>query len=357
MFQINKNAKYAVLTATSMGLRIMPVDKQPVYATNLFEMQVTSAESNALSVVSALGYPTLALTAFVKDCPMATKIKRDLKSRGIAYAGPEIEKKGPWGVRHQINIADGGFGLRGQGVTNDRAGEVAKELSTKDFDLDAIFKEGIGILHISGLFAALSSNTGDLCLQLVKKAKEYGAIVSFDLNYRSSFWANREEELQKLFVEIAQLSDILFGNNYAYAQCFGLPYLELEFDFPAAKITLVKNALQAVQEKFPHVKLHCHTIREELSANENLWGAIIANGNEYLEIAPTVIDVLDRIGGGDAFAGGFLYGLLQGYELKGTLDFAWAAGVMAVGVKQDYILPQCEDELWRIVHRHTQVLR
>ncbi len=110
--------------------------------------------------------------------------------------GIEVPQGDPWGYRHQFNIADSGFGSRGPRVLNDRAGEVGRTLNVKDFDLERIFgKEGVQILHLSGLIGALSPHTGAFCLELARTAKKHGTLISFDLNYRASFWKNREKEL------------------------------------------------------------------------------------------------------------------------------------------------------------------
>src|SRR5450759_2366254 len=187
-----------------MGVRITPVYGQPVHSSNTFIMHATSAETNVASVSSYLGLPVKVLTTFVKDSPIARLIKDSLASRHMIYEGIEVEQGGPWGYRHQFNIADSGYGTRGPRVQNDRAGEVGRTLNVKDFDLEKIFcNEGVQILHLSGLIAALSPETGNFCLELARTAKKYGTRISFDLNYRATFWKNREKELHKIFSEIA----------------------------------------------------------------------------------------------------------------------------------------------------------
>ena len=120
--------KYDLITATSMGVRITPADRQPVGIGNHYTMQATSAESNVLNVSASLGLRTRVLTAFVAGSPIASFIKGELRRRNIGYEGPEVEQGGPWGYRHQFNIADTGFGMRGPRVHNDRAGEVGRTL-------------------------------------------------------------------------------------------------------------------------------------------------------------------------------------------------------------------------------------
>ena len=130
---------YALITATSMGVRITPVNQQPVGIGNLYMMTSTSAESNVLNISASLGLKTLVLTRFVKDSPIAAFIKGDLRRRNIAYEGPEIEPDGPWGVRHQFNIADTGYGMRGPRVYNDRAGEVGRGIQRRILTWSASF--------------------------------------------------------------------------------------------------------------------------------------------------------------------------------------------------------------------------
>ena len=191
--ELRKDAKYAMVVPTSMGIRITPVNGQPVHSSAMFRMQVTSAESNVGSVSSYLGLPVKVLTTFVKGSPIARMIRDNLASRHMDFEGAEVDQGGPWGYRHQINIADRGYGSRGPRVQNDRAGEVGRTLNVKDFDLDRIFgSEGAQIVHMSGLIAALSPETGQFCLELARSAKKYGTRISFDLNYRASFWKGRE---------------------------------------------------------------------------------------------------------------------------------------------------------------------
>ena len=169
--KFKENAAYQLVVPSSMGVRITPVDRQPVHISNQFVMQATSAETNVMSISAALGLKTKVLTTFVKDSPIALFIKNDLRRRGIAFEGVEVEQGGPWGYRHQFNIADSGYGMRGPRVQNDRAGEVGKTLNVKDFDLNRIFKEeGVGLLHLSGLIAALSPETSQFCLELARYA-------------------------------------------------------------------------------------------------------------------------------------------------------------------------------------------
>ena len=250
--QLRENCKYAIVVPTSMGVRICPMNGQPVQASDTFFMQATSAESNVISVASYLGMKTKVLTTFVKDSPIADFIKRNLRSRGIDYEGAEVEQGGPWGYRHQFNIADSGYGSRGPRVCNDRAGEVGRTLNIGDFDVDRIFgTEGVQILHLSGLIGALSPETSQFCLELARAARRYGTRISFDLNYRASFWKNRETELREIFTEIASYADILVGNEEDFQLALGMKGPEAGGKELSSKIDSFKEMIAEVKKSFP----------------------------------------------------------------------------------------------------------
>lgn len=356
--QLRQNSKYALLVPTSMGVRITPVNGQPVHASDTYKMQATSAETNVASVASFLGLPVKVLTAFVKDSPIASFIKSNLKSRNMDYEGPEFVQDGPWGVRHQFNIADSGYGSRGPRVLNDRAGEVGRLLNVKDFDLDKIFKkEGAQIVHLSGLIAALSPDTSKFCLEIAKAAKANGSLISFDLNYRASFWINREKELRAVFTEIASATDILIGNEEDFQLCLGIKGPEEGGKGLAEKIDGFKEMIGRIKKTFPNTSVFANTLREVVSCNEHLWGAIMHENNNWHVVEPREIYVLDRIGGGDGYVGGLLYSILKGWGSEKWNQFAWASGALAATLLTDYGQPADEEQVWSIWKGNARVKR
>lgn len=350
--------KYALLVATSMGIRLTPVESQPFHCSDTFRMQATSAESNVASVASSLGLPVKILTAFVKDSPVSRFIKDNLGSRRMDFEGHDFEQGGPWGYRHQINMADSGFGSRGPRVHNDRAGEVGRELCIDDFDLDRIFGvEGVQIVHLSGLIAALSPKTSRFCLDIARVAKEHGSLISFDLNHRASFWKGREAELRNTFSEIAACSDILIGNEEDFQLCLGIEGPEAGGQDLDEKTDGFKEMIARVQMAYPNARYFAATLREVVSANTHLWGALVTDGNEWEVIQPREIGVLDRIGGGDGFVGGLLYGILKGWDVGTCARFGWASGALAVTLLTDYAQPADEDQIWNIWNGNARVER
>lgn len=355
---LKQDAKYALLVPTSMGVRLTPADRQPFHCSDTFKMQVTSAESNVASVSSFLGLKVKVLTAFVKDSPIARMIKDNLAGRHMDYEGPELEQDGPWGYRHQFNLADSGCGSRGPRVSNDRAGEVGRALNVKDFDLDRIFgQEGVQIVHLSGLIAALSPDTSKFCLEIARTAKKYGSKISFDLNYRASFWKGREEELSAIFAEIASLSDILIGNEEDFQLCLKIQGPEAGGKGIAEKIDSFKEMVERVKAAYPNAYAFATTLRQVVSANRHLWGAITNVNGDWQVVEPREIDVLDRIGGGDGFVGGFLYAILKGWEEAKWIQFGWATGALATTHLTDYAQPADEDQVWSIWKGNARVKR
>ena len=334
--KLRKEFKYSLLVPTSMGVRITPVNAQPVQSTNMFQMQATSAETNVASISSYLGLPVKVLTTFVKDSPIAAFIKADLRARNMDYEGPEVPQGDPWGYRHQFNIADSGFGLRGPRVQNDRAGEVGRTLNVKDFDLERIFGvEGVQIVHLSG----------------------HGTLISFDLNHRASFWKGREKELHEAFTEIASLSDILIGNEEDFQLCLGIEGPKAGGENIGDTMHAFKGMILNAKNTFPNVSVFANTLREVISANEHLWGAIVYENGTWHEAPLRTINVMDRIGGGDGFVGGLLYSILKEMSPEKWIQFAWASGALATTFLTDYAQPADEEVIWSIWKGNARVKR
>ena len=356
--ELKKNCKYSLIVPTSMGVRITPVNDQPVHSSEMFKMQATSAETNVASISSFLGLSVKVLTTFVKDSPISGFIKSNLKSRFMDYEGKDVEQGDPWGYRHQFNIAGSGFGLRGPRVHNDRAGEVGRTLSIDDFDLEKIFnQDGAQAIHLSGLIAALSPETSKFSLELARAAKKYGTKISFDLNHRASFWAGREKELREAFTEIASVADILVGNEEDFQLCFGIEGPDAGGMGIEEKIENFKEMIGKVKAKFPNASVFATTLREVVSANTHLWGAIMLEGDNWHIVKPREIQILDRIGGGDGFVGGMLYGVLKGWDAQKWIQFGWASGALATTFLTDYAQPADEDMIWSTWQGNARVKR
>lgn len=356
--KLKSNCQNALVIPTSMGIRLTPADHQPVNTSYTYTMQATSAESNVANISAALGLPVKLLTTFVQDSEIAEFIKGELRKRNLKYEGKDVPQGGPWGYRHQFNIADSGYGLRGPRVLNDRAGEVGRTLNVQDFDLERIFgQEGCAILHLSGLIAALSPETSQFCLELARIAKKYGTLISFDLNYRETFWVNREQELRDVFTQISELADILVGNEEDFQLALGIEGPEAGGKGLGNKIDGFKSMIGRVKATFPNVSVFATTLRQVISANTHMWGAILLHDNDWQVIEPREIPVYDRIGGGDGFVGGLLYAILSGWSAEKWPQFGWATGAMAASLATDYAQPVSEQQVWSIYEGNARVKR
>jgi len=294
----------------------------------------------------------------VKDSPISQFIKNSLAGLHIAYEGKEVPQGGPWGYRHQFNIADSGYGSRGPRVLNDRAGEVGRTISAKDFDLERILgKEGVQIVHLSGLISALSHETSSFCLELARTAKKHSTRISFDLNFRASIWKDRVKELRPVFTEIAGLADILVGNEEDFQLCLGIEGPEAGGKDIAGKIQGFKGMISNVKKAFPDASVFATTLRQVINTNRHMWGAIMLEGDQWHIVEPREITVLDRIGGGDGFVGGMLYAVLKGWEPYKWIEFGWASGALATTFLTDYAQPADEEQIWSIWEGNARVKR
>ena len=356
--ELKNDCQYSLLVATSMGVRLTPANGQPMHTNEMLRLQVTSAESNVASISSYLGLPVKVLTNFVQGSPISRLIKDNLKSRQMDFEGKDVDQGNPWGYRHQFNLADSGYGSRGPRVHNDRAGEVGRILNVKDFDLDRIFgEEGVQIVHLSGLIAALSPDTGQFCLDIARAAKKYGTKISFDLNHRASFWEGRQQELSDIFKEIASVSDILIGNEEDFQLCLDIQGPEAGGEDISAKIDSFKEMIERVKAAFPNASVFATTLREVVSANCHQWGAIMHENGNWHVVEPREIVVLDRIGGGDGFVGGMLYAILRDWEPEKWAQFGWASGALVTTLLTDYGQPADEEQIWSIWSGNARVRR
>lgn len=355
---LKPDAAYALLVPTSMGVRLTPESAQPFHSSDRFIMQVTSAETNVASIPSFLGLPVKVLTALVEGSPVARIIRDDLSRRRMDVEAMEVPQGDPWGYRHQFNLADSGLGVRGPRVHNDRAGEVGRILDASAFDLERIFgEEGVQLMHLSGLIAALSPETSRFCLELARTARRHGTRISFDLNHRASFWHGREQELREAFAEISSLSDVLIGNEEDFQLCLGVEGPEAGGTNIAEQIDGFKGMIERAKASYPNVEVFATTLREVAHANLHRWGAILAAGDDWHVVEPREIAVLDRIGGGDGFVGGMLYAILRGWEPHTWVQFGWATGALATTFLTDYVQVADEQQVWSAWKGNARVQR
>ncbi len=242
-------------------------------------------------------------------------------------------------VRNGLNFTERGFGIRGALGVSDRGHTAASQLAPGDFDWEFIFGQaGARWFHTGGIFAALSDGTAALALEAIQAAKQHGTLVSYDLNYRPSLWRNNGglERAQQVNRQIVRHVDVLLGNEEDFTTCLGFEVKG--FHVAAAKIETIafQQMIDQVIKSYANLKVAATSLRTVKSACRNDWGAICWAGQQFYQ-APTRddLEILDRVGGGDSFASGLIYGFLQFNDPQKAVEYGAAHGALAMTTPGD----------------------
>lgn len=242
-------------------------------------------------------------------------------------------------VRNGLNFTERGFGLRGALGVSDRGHTAASQLKPGDFDWDYLFgKLGVRWLHTGGIFAGLSETTPKVILQAVQAARKYGAIVSYDLNYRPSLWKSRggQSAAQAVNRELAPWVDVMLGNEEDFTACLGLEVEGVSTASERLEVSAFKKMLQTAIEAYPNFKVVATTLRAVKTATRNDWGAICwADGKFHEAVTRLDLEIFDRVGGGDSFASGLIYGLMQWNDPRKAVEYGAAHGALAMTTPGD----------------------
>lgn len=242
-------------------------------------------------------------------------------------------------VRNGLNFTERGYGVRGALGISDRSNTAASKLQVGDVDFDYIFGTlGARWFHTGGIFAALSKSTVDITIEAVKKAKKYGTVVSYDLNYRPSLWNSigGKERCQEVNREIARYVDVMIGNEEDYTACLGFKIDGNSEDLGKLDIEGYKKMLNIATKEFPNWKAAGNTLREVKTATINDWSAILyVDGEIYKARDYKNLEIMDRVGGGDSFASGLIYGLMEDNDFEKAVNYGAAHGALAMTTPGD----------------------
>jgi 2-dehydro-3-deoxygluconokinase len=263
------------------------------------------------------------------DSPIGTKVESTVRSMGVEGIYCRFKHDGVRGPNIAQVWSDRGQGVRAPVVFYNRANEAAGLLKPGSFDWNAIFGRGVRWFHTGGIFSALSPTTPELVLEALQNAKKAGAVTSFDLNYRAKLWAvsGGAERAPGLLRQIASHVDVLVGNEEDLQKGLGLKGPEVE---KKGKLdsSVFFGMMESVAKDFPNVKAVATTLREVHSTNRHTWGAVLWLDGKTYASPQAELDVLDRVGGGDGFASGLIYGLLTGQSPEDSLRLGWAHGAL-----------------------------
>ncbi len=244
------------------------------------------------------------------------------------------------GVRNGLNFTERGFGVRGAVGVSDRGNTAASQLRPGDVDWDHLFGDlGVRWLHTGGIFAALSETTAETVIEAVSAAKRHGTVVSYDLNYRPSLWKaiGGQEKAQEVNREIARYIDVMIGNEEDFTASLGFAVEGTDDSLSALEVDKFAAMIETAADAFPNFAVIGTTLRTVHSASINDWGAI-AWSRETGVVRATHrerLEILDRVGGGDSFASGLIYGLLDGQPLQTAVEYGAAHGALAMTTPGD----------------------
>jgi len=242
-------------------------------------------------------------------------------------------------VRNGLNFTERGFGIRGAVGCPDRANTAASQMKPGDFDWDDIFgTHGARWFHTGGIFAALSETAAELTIEACKAAQKHGTIVSYDLNYRPSLWSaiGGLEKAQEVNREIAKYVDVMIGNEEDFTASLGFEVEGVDENIRGIDVANFKNMIETAVKEFPNFKATATTLREVHTATVNDWGAICWHDGEFYEANPyPELEIMDRVGGGDSFAYGLIYGFLQHNDPGKAVNYGAAHGALAMTTPGD----------------------
>jgi 2-dehydro-3-deoxygluconokinase len=242
-------------------------------------------------------------------------------------------------VRNGLNFTERGFGIRGAVGCSDRGHTAVSQLTTGQIDWEHIFGElGVRWFHTGGIFAALSETTGPVVIEAAKVAKKYGTIVSYDLNYRPSLWKGFGglATCQEINREIAQYVDVMIGNEEDFTACLGFEIEGADENLTDLDVGSFQNMIQKAVGEFPNLKATATTMRGVKTATVNDWGAMSwVEGTFYTATHRPELEIMDRVGGGDSFASGFIYGLMVLQDPAKAIEYGAAHGALAMTTPGD----------------------
>ncbi|MBC8471949.1 MAG: sugar kinase [Planctomycetes bacterium] len=332
--------KYDILSLGEIMIRLDPGEER-IHTTRHFRVWEGGGEYNvARGLKRCFGQRAAVVTALV-DNPVGRLLEDLIYQGGVSM---EYVKWVPYDgigrkVRIGLNFTERGYGVRAAVGCSDRANSAASQLKKGDIDWDKIFgTDGVRWFHTGGIFAGLSKTTPDVIIEAVTAAKKHGTIVSYDLNFRNSLWKDigGREKAMEVNRAIAPYVDVMLGNEEDFTAALGFEVKGTGESFSKLDPTNFKKMIEQVTKEFPNFKIVATTLRNAKTASVNDWGAVIYAGGEFHDAALRPdLEIYDRVGGGDSFASGLIYALMEGKSVAEAVNYGAAHGALAMTTPGD----------------------
>jgi 2-dehydro-3-deoxygluconokinase len=332
------DAKWDCLSLGEVMLRLDPGEGR-IHTTRSFTAWEGGGEYNvARGLRRCFGLRTAVVTALAEN-PVG-RLVEDLMLQGgvdtslvrwVPYDGVGRA------VRNGLNFTERGFGVRAAVGCSDRGNTAISQLKPGDVDWDGIFGTGVRWFHTGGIFAALSGTTPAVCAEAVNAARAHGTVTSYDLNFRDSLWKGigGKAKAQEVNRDLVRHLDVLFGNEEDFSAMLGIELEGVSPDFEELPVAAYEKMLREVVKAYPNLKIVATTLRTAHTASRNAWGAMAIFGDEIVLVPQREVEILDRVGGGDSFASGLIYGMLSGKTPQWAVECGVAHGALAMTTAGD----------------------
>jgi len=332
------DCEYDLVALGEVMLRLDPGDRR-VATTRTFAVSEGGGEYNvARGLKRCFGLRTGIVSALV-DNPVGRLIEDLIYQGGVAQAHLGWHQFDGIGraVRNPLNFTERGFGVRGALGCSDRGHSAASQMRSGDIDWNQIFgRDGVPWFHTGGVFCALSPHTSELAAEAMECARRHGTIVSYDLNFRPSLWTDAVVEPASVNRELVARADVLIGNEEDFSAGLGYKLDGADKNLLALDLATYEKLLSAIIDDFPGLALTAATLRQVPSASINDWNAVCRTRTTFHTGSPMAgIQIFDRIGGGDSFVSGLIYGLLSGHDVDSALAYGIAHGALAMTTPGD----------------------
>lgn len=332
--------KYDILSLGEVMLRLDPGDDR-IHTTRTFRVWEGGGEYNVARGLRRCFGKSAAVVTAIADNPVG-RLLEDLMLQGgvdlgyvkwVPYDG--IGRK----TRIGLNFTEKGYGVRPAVGCSDRANSAASQLKKGDIDWDKIFgTDGVRWFHTGGIYAGLSGSTPDVVIEAMQVAKKHGTVISYDLNFRNSLWKDigGQEKAKQVNREIAKYVDVMIGNEEDFTASLGFQVEGLDDHCSKLDTTNFKKMIAAACKAYPNFKAVATTLRNAVTATKNEWGAILCVDGQFYEATHRpLLEIYDRVGGGDSFASGLIYGFLEGKTPEETVNYGAAHGALAMTTAGD----------------------